>query len=256
MRLRRTVIAYHAIGTCPPEEDPHELFVSEGAFEAQMGFLSRKRNVVPLEAIVDGPIPSSKPAVAITFDDAYRSVLEVAAPILSKYKLPSTIFVPTGWMGLQNGWIEPPSRPLDIMGPEELRDAERKGIRVESHGSVHMKYWEGRPSDVEADVRSSMERLTEVLGRPPSYLAYPFGPTSVDASKIVERCGLAAAFTLERPHEGRYAFERVWIRPGYGLRVFALKTSGYWSASWRWSKAGRAAAALLRPIIGRGRSDH
>jgi peptidoglycan/xylan/chitin deacetylase (PgdA/CDA1 family) len=251
MSIRRAVIAYHAIGTCPPEEDPHELFVSEEIFEAQMRFLSHRRNVVPLEAIVDGPIGSSKPAVAITFDDAYRSVLDTAAPILSKYGLPSTLFVPTGWMGLQNGWIEPPSRPLDIMGPEQLKEAERKGIRVESHGSAHIKYWEADPSQVEADVRSSIQRLTEVLGRPPRYLAYPFGPTSDGACRIVERCGLEAAFTLERPHEGRYAFERVWIRPRHGLGLFALKTSGYWSASWRWSRAGRAGAALLRPIIGR-----
>jgi len=253
MSTRRTVIAYHAVGICPSGEDPHELFVSEGVFEAQMDFLARRRNVVPLEVIVDGSLRSSKPAVAITFDDAYRSVLDTAAPILSKYGLPSTLFVPTAWMGLQNGWIEPPSRPLDIMGPEELLEAERRGISVESHGSAHMKYWEADLSDVEADVRSSIERLTGILGRPPRYLAYPFGPTSVEASRIVERCGLEAAFTLNRPHRGRFSFERVWIRPRHGLGVFALKTSGYWSASWRWSKAGRAGAALLRPIVGRPR---
>jgi peptidoglycan/xylan/chitin deacetylase (PgdA/CDA1 family) len=253
MIARRTVIAYHAVGSCPPAEDPHELFVPVDAFEAQMEFLSRRRKVVPLEVIVDGPLPSSKPAVAITFDDAYRSVLDTAAPILTKYRLPSTLFVPTAWMGLQNGWIAPPSRSLDIMGPEELLEAEGKGIRVESHGSAHMKYWEADPSEIEADVRSSIDRLTEVLGRPPRYLAYPFGPTSDEASWIVEGCGLEAAFTLERPHRGRFAFERVWIRPRHGLGVFALKTSGYWSASWRWSKAGRAGAALLRPIVGRRR---
>jgi len=253
MKVRTTVIAYHAIGICPSEEDPHELFVPEDIFEAQMAFLARRRCVLPLEAIVAGPSRSSKPAVAITFDDAYRSVLDTAAPILSKYGLPSTLFVPTAWMGLQNGWIGPPSRPLDVMGAEELREAERRGIQVESHGSAHIKYWEADPREVEADVRSSIELLTEILERPTRYLAYPFGPTSAEASRIVERSGLEAAFTLERPHRGRFAFERVWIRPRYGLGVFALKTSGYWSASWRWSKAGRAGAALLRPLFGRRR---
>ena len=251
MNIRRTIIAYHAIGTCPPEEDPYELFVPEAAFESQMRFLARRRNVVPLEAIVEGRPRGSKPAVAITFDDAYRSVLDVAAPILSRYRLPSTLFVPTGWMGRTNGWIDPPSRPLDVMGPEELLETERAGIRIESHGSAHIKYWEANASEVEADVRSSTERLTEVLGRQPRYLAYPFGPTSEEASKVVERCGLEAAFTLERPHRGPFAFERVWIHPRHGLGVFALKTSGYWSASWRWSVAGRTGAAVLRPILRR-----
>jgi peptidoglycan/xylan/chitin deacetylase (PgdA/CDA1 family) len=251
MNPRCTVIAYHAIGTCPPDEDPYELFVPEDVFEAQMHFLARHRDVLPLEAVMEGTLRTSKPAVAVTFDDAYRSVLDTAAPILSKYGLPSTVFVPTAWIGRQNGWIEPPSRRLDIMGPDDLLEAERRGISVESHGSAHMKYWDSDPREVEADVRSSIERLTEILGRPPRYLAYPFGPTSMDAARIVERCGLQGAFTLERPNEGRFAFERVWIRPRHRLGVFALKTSGYWSASWRWSWAGRAGAALLRPIIGR-----
>jgi peptidoglycan/xylan/chitin deacetylase (PgdA/CDA1 family) len=251
MSIRRTVIAYHAVGTCAPQEDPHELFVSEEVFEAQMEFLARRRTVVPLESIVNGTLPGSKAAVAITFDDAYRSVLDIAAPILSKYGLPSTLFVPTTWIGLQNRWIESRSRPLDIMSAEELVEAERRGIRVESHGGAHIKYWQADARDVEADVRSSIERLTNVLGRPPSYLAYPFGPTSAEASRVVERCGLQAAFTLNLPHRGRFAFERVWIRPRHGLGVFALKTSGYWSASWRWSRAGRVGAAVLRPILGR-----
>ena len=251
MTARSTIIAYHAIGNCPAEEDPHELFVSEEGFATQMELLARRRNVVTLDAIVDGRIPDGKPTVAITFDDAYRSVLELAAPVLERYGLPSTVFVPTHWIGLQNAWIPPPSRPLDIMAPEELVEAERRGIRVESHGSRHLRYWEIDPTEVELDVRSSLERLMDIIGRPPRYLAYPFGPTSAEASRIVERCGLEAAFTLERPPGDRFAMERVWIRPRHGLRVFAMKTSGYWSASWRWSKAGRAGAALLRPVIGR-----
>jgi len=253
MNTRHTIIAYHAIGVCPPDEDPHELFVSVDDFAAQMDFLARRRNVVPLARIVDGQIRGSGPVVAITFDDAYRSVLEVAAPILARHGFPSTVFVPTRWIGLQNGWIDPPSRPLDIMSSDELIGAERSGIQVQSHGSEHVRYWEIDPSEIEADVRSSVERLTEILGRPPRYLAYPFGPTSIQASRVVERCGLEAAFTLEQPPAGRFAMERVWIRPRHGLGVFALKTSGRWSASWRWSKAGRAGAAVLRPLVGRRR---
>ena len=72
----------------------------------------------------------------------------------------------------------------------------------------------------------SIERLSDIVGRAPRYLAYPFGPTSDAAMHIVERLGFEAAFTIERPHQGLFAFERAWIRPRHGLRVFALKTSG------------------------------
>ena len=250
MRSRGTVIAYHGIGSLPPEQDPHELFVTEEAFEAQMAYLARHREVVPLEAIVQGKARSAKPLVAITLDDAYTSVLHTAAPILSRYGLPSTVFVPTGWVGRPNGWGEAPSRPIDVMDEEQLLETERRGIQVESHGHAHINYEEADPGDIEDDVGTSIERLTDILGRRPRYLAYPYGPTSPQAQAIVERAGLEAAFTLERPHGGRFAFERAWIRPRYDLWVFALKTSGDWGASWRWSKAGRFAAALARPFAG------
>ncbi len=251
---RGTIIAYHGVGTLPPDEDPFELLVPEETFEAQMDFLARRRNVVPLTALVQGLARSSKPAVAITFDDAYRSVLETASPILARLGLPSTVFVPTKWIGLRNEWITPSSSWLDIMDRDEIVEADRRGILAESHGHAHINYEQADPEDIEADVRASVDRLTEVLGRPPRYLAYPFGPTSGAACRIVEECGLEAAFTLERPHEGRFAYERVWIRPRHGVGVFALKTSGRWSASWRWSRAGRLGAAILRPIVGRRRT--
>ncbi len=253
MRARATVIAYHAIGSCPPEDDPHELFISQDTFEAQMAYLARRREVVPLEALVQGKARSAKPIVAITFDDAYTSALHTAAPILSRYGLPSTVFVPTGWIGRPNGWVEAPSRPIDVMDEEQLLETEKGGIQVESHGHAHINYEDADPGEIEDDVGASIERLTDILGRRPRYLAYPYGPTSPQAQAIVERAGLEAAFTLERPHGGRFAFERAWIRPRYDLWVFALKTSGYWAASWRWSKAGRFAAAVVRPLAGRRR---
>ena len=253
MRPRATVIAYHAIGSCLPEDDPHELFISEETFEAQMAYLARHREVVPLEALVRGKDRSAKPIVAITLDDAYTSVLHTAVPILSRYGFPSTVFVPTGWLGRPNGWVEAPSRPIDVMDEGQLLETERKGIQVESHGHAHINYENADPREIEDDVETSIELLTDILGRPPRYFAYPYGPTSSPAQAIVERAGLEAAFTLERPHGGRFAFERTWIRPRYDLRVFALKTSGYWAASWRWSKAGRVAAALVRPFAGRRR---
>lgn len=253
MSRRGTIIVYHGVGSARPGDDPHELLVSAETFEAHMAFLARRRNVVPLRTVVEGVPRGSKPSVAITFDDAYRSVLETASPILAKYDLPSTLFVPTRWIGQRNGWIEPPTNLLEIMDAEQILEVERRGISVESHGHAHINYGTSAPQEIETDVRVSIERLTETLGRSPRYLAYPFGPTSAAAMKIVERAGLEAAFTIELPHQGPFAFERVWIRPRHGLRVFALKTSGYWSASLRRSMVGRMGAAAVRPFIDRHR---
>ena len=253
MSASSTIITYHGVGSATPEDDPHELLVPEETFEAQMAFLAKHRKVVPLEDLVRGRGRGSKPTVAITFDDAYRSILEIASPVLLKYGLPSTLFVPTRWLGERNGWIDFPANLLEIMDPEEIREVDRRGIAVESHGHAHINYETSQPEAIEADALMSIERLSDIVGRAPRYLAYPFGPTSDAAMNIVERLGFEAAFTIERPHQGLFAFERAWIRPRHGLRVFSLKTSGYWSASWRWSKLGRAGAAVIRPLIDRSR---
>ena len=42
-----------------------------------------------------------KRAVVLSFDDCYRNVLVNAIPILSRYKIPATIFVNSGLVGLQ-----------------------------------------------------------------------------------------------------------------------------------------------------------
>ena len=42
--------------------------------------------------------PPRGKTVAVTFDDAFRSIGEQAAPILSRLGLPGTLFVPTRWV--------------------------------------------------------------------------------------------------------------------------------------------------------------
>ena len=48
------------------------------------------------EAVLERPRGKT---VAVTFDDAYRSIGEQAAPLLARLGLPATLFVPTGWAG-------------------------------------------------------------------------------------------------------------------------------------------------------------
>ena len=67
-----------------------------------MSFLRRHRHVVSLADMLEGRLPRGRPAVAITFDDGYRSVLTNAAPILSRLGLVATMFVPTKWIAHTN----------------------------------------------------------------------------------------------------------------------------------------------------------
>ncbi|HWL65709.1 MAG TPA: polysaccharide deacetylase, partial [Actinomycetota bacterium] len=83
MSSRPVILAYHAIGECPRERDPGNLFVTPAAFERQMSYLARRKKVVSLEQALANPTGDN--VIVITFDDAYRNVLTQAGPILARY---------------------------------------------------------------------------------------------------------------------------------------------------------------------------
>jgi len=223
---RATVLAYHAVGDCPPADDPHGLWVPTIVFRAQMAFLARHRRVVPLGAMVDGRIPPGPPAVAITFDDGYRSVLTNAAPILSSHRFPSTVFVPTAHVGDRNRWDPPSGTPLEIMGADELRAADAAGVAVESHGHQHVDLSDADVDTARADLEPSIDAIEALVGRRPRFVAFPFRTGSPEAQEAAATLGFDAAFTIDLPHAGRFAFGRVGIAPSDSPAIFRLKTSG------------------------------
>ncbi len=245
--MRSTIIAYHAVGYCSAREDPHGLFLSPETFAQQMDYLARRRIVVPLEAAIRGDTQTKRPAVAITFDDGYRNVLTVAAPILSSYGFEATVFVPTMWIAGRNGWMEQSSCDFHIMSEKELRDATENGIRIESHGHAHIDMSNSSYTEIHKDVQTSVERLAGIMGRRPRYLAYPWGRHSEAARRAVAEAGLEAAFSIDQPHQGVYAWDRVYIAPHDGPKTFTLKTSGHF-LSWRRSRLGSSIAAATRSL--------
>jgi peptidoglycan/xylan/chitin deacetylase (PgdA/CDA1 family) len=245
---RGTVIVYHAVGTCPRSSDPDHLFVAPDTFGAQMRFLTRRRTVVPLQTLVDGSWNGGRPAVAITFDDAFRSVLTHALPVLGELGLPATVFVPTGALGRPAGWYEAPGCETEVMTEDELRQTLAGGLELESHGSTHLRMAAADEDEVLADLADAAEALERITGRRPRYLAYPYGPSSPAAERAARRSGLTAAFTVDEPERGRFALARVGITARDGTATYALKTSGRYLALRHRPWLDRAYRAV-RPVV-------
>jgi peptidoglycan/xylan/chitin deacetylase (PgdA/CDA1 family) len=250
MNKRGTVIVYHGLGDCPPAQDPYHLFMPIAKFVRHMDYLARHRRVVPLADLVAGRTGKGRAAVAITFDDGYTSVLDEAVPVLRRHGFPATCFVPTKWIGDANGWdtFKPTDRPLPILSADGLRALAAAGVDVESHGHAHMHLGEAEEHDVVADVTASRDLLTEVLGRPPRFLAYPYGSQSPTARRAVAACGFECAFSIGQRDEGEFGRERVTIRPADPLALYAFKTSGRYLAT-RESRLGDRAFSVIRPIV-------
>ncbi len=97
------VLMYHRVldpgaATCSPSL----VSATPAAFEEQVRLLARRYRVLSLDEVVDSfrrqrPLPPR--AVLVTFDDGCADFGEIAWPILRRYRVPATVFVPTAYPG-------------------------------------------------------------------------------------------------------------------------------------------------------------
>ncbi|HEU5087479.1 MAG TPA: polysaccharide deacetylase family protein [Roseiflexaceae bacterium] len=89
------ILLYHRVADLAC--DPWAMAVSPHRFEQHMRLLQQVAYPVSLATLVEGLQQRQLPkrAVAITFDDGYADNLEHARPVLARYGLPATVFVPT-----------------------------------------------------------------------------------------------------------------------------------------------------------------
>ena len=105
------LLMYHSVAERPQIKyiDPVN-HVPPIVFTRQMAFLSRHRIVIPLHELVSILQENRTPptgTVVITFDDGYLDNLTVAAPILDRYALPATLFLPTSYIDRgENQWVD------------------------------------------------------------------------------------------------------------------------------------------------------
>jgi peptidoglycan/xylan/chitin deacetylase (PgdA/CDA1 family)/SAM-dependent methyltransferase len=157
------VLTYHQVGRRSP--DPLRVGVPAELFAAQMDQLRRAWNPVSLDALVDGLAQGILPrrSVAVTFDDGYASVLSSAIPVLERFRIPTTVFLSSGYMdGKREFWWDELQRivweskvePARWKGmPDEIRMRMVEGMpRVDAFGILHYALRSLAPEAVDAQM--------------------------------------------------------------------------------------------------------
>ncbi|WP_313702875.1 polysaccharide deacetylase family protein [Massilia sp.] len=121
---RVAIVNYHRVLAAPSPFLRSEPDI--GIFTWQMELLARCFNVLSLRealaAIDSGRVPPR--AVCITFDDGYRSVHDLALPVLRRLGLPATVFVSSGYVDGRNMWNDRIVEAVETLPAEELDLAE------------------------------------------------------------------------------------------------------------------------------------
>ena len=100
----RIALYHHVSDRTSPLEDGLNVRTPPALFEAHVRRLALDYEIVDLQTVLAGRLP--RRALLITFDDGYRSVVDVALPMLERLGLPSVFFV-------SDAFLDPRSLPLD-----------------------------------------------------------------------------------------------------------------------------------------------
>jgi len=175
-----TVLAYHLVegGTRGVVDVPRE------TFRAQIDELARVARVVPLERALDDDDGDARPRVALTFDDAYQNFFDEAWPVLRERALPTTLFVPTGFI---DGTIGAPIRGTTLAPSswDTLARAVSEGLTLGSHTVTHRVMRALSDDEVREECVRSRARIEERTGRAPRAFCYPQAKWTARVERVV-----------------------------------------------------------------------
>jgi peptidoglycan/xylan/chitin deacetylase (PgdA/CDA1 family) len=225
------VLCYHAVS----EDWDAELSVRPAQLESQVKLMLARgyRGATFYDAVNAPPAPKT---FAVTFDDAYRSVIELGFPVLSRLGVPGTVFVPTSftgsdepmsWPGIDHWVGGPHESELVPMSWEELARLTEAGWEIGAHTLTHPHLTELDDATLAAELQGSRRDCESNLDRPCRSFAYPFSDEDERVVKATGEAGFSAACTL--PESMHAPAPLYWPRVGVYVDDdafrFRLKTS-------------------------------
>ncbi|MCB0465448.1 MAG: polysaccharide deacetylase family protein [Aequorivita sp.] len=175
-------------------------------------------------------LPNGK-NIVITFDDGYVSQMELALPLLKKYKLKAIFFVPLDYLGNTDDWN---TSSLKIMTSEQLKMLDPKVVELGFHSFYHKKYTALSNAEIEADMRRCLEFVSENHLDFSPVLAYPYGKFPKEKTcnkifnKILSQNGIQYGLRIGNrinsfPFKKPFEIERIDVKGEFSLLKFRQK---------------------------------
>jgi len=214
------ILSYHRFGA-----GKGRLSLTKRKFEEQMEYLQRNGfRVIPLKqllAFLRGEVAIPRRSVVLTIDDGYRSVYDLAYPVLKKYKFPATIFIYSDYIG--NGGLN----------WRKMAEMEASGlISFQAHSKTHDNLTVRLASESMDDykkrlineVRMPAQLLSKRLKNSQLSFAYPFGAVNQQVVDELQRSGYEVGVTVDRGANPfftyPYALRRAMIYEKDGMTEF------------------------------------
>lgn len=229
---RLPILMYHNV--CCNKEASKSLTIDVDKLEEQFKFLIRNNyKTIHFSELQNyskiNPLPSK--TVIITFDDVYVSQLELAYPLLVKYKLKASFFVPFKYINEVDSWNTGKEK---IMSVNQLKTMNPDVVELGLHSFKHQKYNELSITQIEEDFEACKMFISNNRLPIHDVLAYPYGkyprknPKQDEFFNCLEKYkikfGLRIGNRVNKfPFKDKYQVERIDIKGEDSLLIFKLK---------------------------------
>ena len=197
------VLTFHNLGKPPVEKSGPEVryFYSVERFQSLVQDSQREgRHITSLSELIrrlkDNPRTLYfEKTLAITFDDAYRSLYSAFADFFQRGYIPLTVFVPTACVGKSNKWdLMNGVDHEDILDWQQLANLRERCVDIGSHSRHHPRLTEC-DSDVKIDeIMGSLDDLKRFYPDSSGFLfSYPYGAYDGEIREMVRRAGYMGA---------------------------------------------------------------
>lgn len=190
------ILTYHRFA----ENCSSPLCMPARTFERQMRYLKDNGyHVITAEellAFLEYRQRLPRKSVLITMDDGYRSVYDIAYPILQKYGFKATLFIYTSFVGVSKMAIT----------WDQLKEMKANGFTIGSHTIYHSDLTQPKEDETEQahlariknELFGSKKIIDKKMGQNTYFLAYPFGYYDQRSIQIAKQAGYKIAMSVKR----------------------------------------------------------
>ena len=214
---RVTVLMYHRIGDAQDDWEKRYC-ISPERFTSHMLALERRGmrpcSIEDFVAWLDGRSALQQGSFLLTFDDGFLGVYKHAFPLLAEKGWSATVFLVSRLIGKKDLWTRhggSGGRNHPLLGRNEIFEMARAGFSFHSHSRSHPDLRTLCGDALSQELAGARQDLEDLLGRPVTCLAYPYGWYNERVLEAARACGYAAGFSTQ-PGFNRRDVDRYRIR--------------------------------------------
>lgn len=216
------ILMYHSV--LPEKEIKYKnnLTVSRENLEKQLFYIKNNYNTLFFKDLESNKSLENK--LILTFDDGYYNNVQHLVPLLEKYGLKATIFIPTQLI------LNDTSRTF--MTFKEIKNLNPDLIEIALHSHSHRNYAQISLQEAEEDIIENIKTLEKYEIRFTKILAYPYGKFPIQKKNeffnMLEKAGITAALRIGNnidtyPWKNKFEIQRIDIKGSDNLSVFKWK---------------------------------